>query len=332
MLAGMSEEEQKAWHEKNKVTLLAQQSLCRWLPAARLLHSAAALSQVCCGAPKQQPNTCCAVLCCAGHCCCLPAPPQEKRQQTFEARAAAKARHQQVCDSCRLPSADDACLAACRPHTQRLPSCDSVLPAAAVKLFGLPTTPLFNPYCRPINSTCGQAGVLCCAVQALSAPQKLVIDLAFSGLMTAGELKSLCQQLSYSYSIAVNGEQQMHLHLLGADGDVEAAMQKQLTGHVHWSVTKSEKGFKDFFQVKVALSCGGDCLPWHPVYIQLGSEDSAMCTKPGHGHGMCRQLFSSFPVVSALEQQCIIPAVPCRAPPPFPPSCTHRTSCRTWCT
>jgi hypothetical protein len=86
-------------------------------------------------------------------------------------------------------------------------------------------------------------------LQALSAPQKLVIDLDFSGLMTAGELKSLCQQLSYSYSIAVNGEPQMHLHLLGAAGDIEAALHKQLPGHVHWSATKSEKGFQEFFQV-----------------------------------------------------------------------------------
>jgi hypothetical protein len=90
-------------------------------------------------------------------------------------------------------------------------------------------------------------------VQALSAPQKLVIDLSFSGLMTAGELKSLCQQLSYSYSIAVNGEQQMHLHLLGAEGDIEAAMLKQLPGHVHWSATKNEKSFKDFFQVRTVF-------------------------------------------------------------------------------
>lgn len=92
---------------------------------------------------------------------------------------------------------------------------------------------------------------MCCndIMQALSAPQKLAIDLDFEGLMTAGELKSLCQQLSYSYSIAVNGEQQMHLHLLGAEGDIEAALHKQLPGHGHWSATKSEKGFKEFFQV-----------------------------------------------------------------------------------
>jgi hypothetical protein len=77
-----------------------------------------------------------------------------------------------------------------------------------------------------------------------------VIDLQFSGLMTPGELRSLCQQLSYSYSSAVNGQQQMHLHLLGAEGDIEAALHKQLPGHVHWSVTKSEKGFRDFFQVR----------------------------------------------------------------------------------
>lgn len=86
--------------------------------------------------------------------------------------------------------------------------------------------------------------------QALSAPQKLVIDLSFSGLMTPGELKSLCQQLSYSYSTAVNAQQQLHLHLLGASGDIEETLQKQLPGHVHWSVTKSDKSFKDFFQVR----------------------------------------------------------------------------------
>jgi hypothetical protein len=42
----------------------------------------------------------------------------------------------------------------------------------------------------------------------------------------------------------------MHLHLLGAAGDIEAALHKQLPGHVHWSATKSEKGFKEFFQVR----------------------------------------------------------------------------------
>jgi hypothetical protein len=55
-------------------------------------------------------------------------------------------------------------------------------------------------------------------VQALSAPQKVVIDLDFNGMMSPSEVKSLLQQLSYSYSAAVSGQQQLHLHLLGATG------------------------------------------------------------------------------------------------------------------
>jgi hypothetical protein len=57
-----------------------------------------------------------------------------------------------------------------------------------------------------------------CPVQALSAPQKVVIDLDFNGMMSPSEVKSLLQQLSYSYSAAVSGQQQLHLHLLGATG------------------------------------------------------------------------------------------------------------------
>lgn len=76
-----------------------------------------------------------------------------------------------------------------------------------------------------------------------------MIDLDFPGLMSPSDLKSLCQQLSYSYSAAVNRDRQLHLHLLGASGDLEAALHKQLPGHVHWAATKSEKNFKEFFQV-----------------------------------------------------------------------------------
>eukprot|EP00882_Tetradesmus_deserticola_P019382 GHRQ01020861.1.p1 GENE.GHRQ01020861.1~~GHRQ01020861.1.p1 ORF type:complete len:186 (+),score=87.00 GHRQ01020861.1:223-780(+) len=85
--------------------------------------------------------------------------------------------------------------------------------------------------------------------QALSAPQKLVIDLDFSDMMSPSEVKSLLQQLSYSYSAAVSGQQQVHLHLLGATGSLEAALHKQLPGHVHWAATKSEKNFTEYFQV-----------------------------------------------------------------------------------
>ncbi|WIA17335.1 hypothetical protein OEZ85_014198 [Tetradesmus obliquus] len=87
--------------------------------------------------------------------------------------------------------------------------------------------------------------------QALSAPQKVVIDLDFLGMMSPSEVKSLLQQLSYSYSAAVSGQQQLHLHLLGATGDLDAALLKQLPGHVNWAATKSEKNFKEFFQERL---------------------------------------------------------------------------------
>jgi hypothetical protein len=166
----------------------------------------------------------------------------------------------------------------------------------------------------------------------------VVIDLDFNGMMSPSEVKSLLQQLSYSYSAAVSGQQQLHLHLLGATGargqhpgcwyvssaqacgggmyvlmwqhllrcfllykragflrlwlhclarsstaghvlsvhdkclregpsccrqaitlliemcrfcagDLEAALHKQLPGHVHWAATKSEMNFKEYFQV-----------------------------------------------------------------------------------
>eukprot|EP00878_Enallax_costatus_P004493 GHUV01004733.1.p1 GENE.GHUV01004733.1~~GHUV01004733.1.p1 ORF type:complete len:248 (+),score=78.48 GHUV01004733.1:90-746(+) len=66
--------------------------------------------------------------------------------------------------------------------------------------------------------------------------------------MTPADLKSLCQQISYSYSGAVNRDQQLHLHLLGATADLEAALHKQMPGHVHWAATKSEKNFKEYFK------------------------------------------------------------------------------------
>jgi hypothetical protein len=36
-------------------------------------------------------------------------------------------------------------------------------------------------------------------------------------------------------------------------GDLEAALHKQLPGHVHWAATKSEKNFKEYFQVSCLL-------------------------------------------------------------------------------
>eukprot|EP00879_Flechtneria_rotunda_P006633 GHRR01006972.1.p1 GENE.GHRR01006972.1~~GHRR01006972.1.p1 ORF type:complete len:211 (+),score=87.64 GHRR01006972.1:440-1072(+) len=100
--------------------------------------------------------------------------------------------------------------------------------------------------------------------QALSAPQKIVIDLDFPNLMNPSELKSLCQQLAYSYNAAVQGEQQLHLHLLGASGDVQAAIQQRIQGRPHWAVTYSEQPHHQYFKVlRMDMATHNDnCCSW----------------------------------------------------------------------
>jgi hypothetical protein len=90
-----------------------------------------------------------------------------------------------------------------------------------------------------------------------------VIDLNFPGLMSPGELRSLCQQLSYAYSAAVHvhgsagRSGQLHLHLLGVGGELQAVLDRQLPGHVHWAATKSELSYREFFKVGVCGRVGG---------------------------------------------------------------------------
>lgn len=60
----------------------------------------------------------------------------------------------------------------------------------------------------------------------------MVIDLDFGGLMSEGELRSLCQQLSYSYAANIRAEQPCHLHLLGCKGEVKEQLERQISGEV----------------------------------------------------------------------------------------------------
>jgi hypothetical protein len=77
--------------------------------------------------------------------------------------------------------------------------------------------------------------------------------LDFQGKMTPAELKSLCQQLSYSYSICTKGDQPCHLHLLGVAGDIKQQMERQLSGFSHWCATSSEQKVEDYFKVGAAI-------------------------------------------------------------------------------
>lgn len=91
--------------------------------------------------------------------------------------------------------------------------------------------------------------------QALSAPQRVAIDLEFDGLMSQNELRSLVQQLSYAYSAAVSGAAQLHLHLLGVrpSSELDALLAQQMPGHVNWAATRSSKGVAEFFKVRCGM-------------------------------------------------------------------------------
>ncbi len=63
---------------------------------------------------------------------------------------------------------------------------------------------------------------------ALAEGMKLVIDLQFEGKMLEGEIKSLCQQLSYTYAANKAAVQPCHLMLLGATGGLKELIDRQV--------------------------------------------------------------------------------------------------------
>ncbi|KAG1679255.1 hypothetical protein FOA52_009284 [Chlamydomonas sp. UWO 241] len=66
--------------------------------------------------------------------------------------------------------------------------------------------------------------------QGVQAGTPLVLDLDFPGMMNESELRHLCQQLSYSYSVNRKAPRPCHLHLLGLKAEVKACFERQITG------------------------------------------------------------------------------------------------------
>ncbi|KAI8475532.1 MAG: hypothetical protein J3K34DRAFT_517347 [Monoraphidium minutum] len=83
---------------------------------------------------------------------------------------------------------------------------------------------------------------------ALQAPLKLVIDLDFEGLMTVSEVKSLVSQVNFSYGLTVKGDNQAHLHLLGARGYIQQQMRAQIPHLDAWALTVDDRGYAEFFK------------------------------------------------------------------------------------
>jgi hypothetical protein len=67
--------------------------------------------------------------------------------------------------------------------------------------------------------------------------------------MNEGELRSLCQQLGYSYSSCVHGQPQAHLHLLGLKGSVLEMMQQKHGTYANWVATTSQDTYAEYFKV-----------------------------------------------------------------------------------
>lgn len=160
------------------------------------------------------------------------------------ARQAVKARQQQV------TSVMPACVTRRKAARQRVLA-PAVSPTLTPLLTLSHTFSLTHSHSNSLNLS------LALYAQALLAPQKVAIDLSFPGLMSGSEVKSLTQQLAYSYSAAVNAQQQLHLHLLGGAGEIADALAKQLPGHAQWAVTQSAAPFQEFFAVRDMLASVG---------------------------------------------------------------------------
>jgi hypothetical protein len=58
-------------------------------------------------------------------------------------------------------------------------------------------------------------------------------------------------QINFSYGIATKGQQQAHLHLLGASGFVKQQLHAQMPHVEQWALTVSDDSYAEHFKVRV---------------------------------------------------------------------------------
>lgn len=83
--------------------------------------------------------------------------------------------------------------------------------------------------------------------QAQQSGQRVVIDLEFADKMTEGELRSICQQVSYCYHDNANAALPAHLILTGMSGMMGETVRRQISGVENWIVTRSEQPLEGHF-------------------------------------------------------------------------------------
>jgi len=99
---------------------------------------------------------------------------------------------------------------------------------------------------------------------AMESGQRIVVDLDFEEQMNETEIRSLCQQLSYSYSANCHAEKPFHLHLASLKGHLEATLRRQAAGLENWHLSKDSACYTETFR-----DCKEDI-----VYLTADSSDT----------------------------------------------------------
>lgn len=90
--------------------------------------------------------------------------------------------------------------------------------------------------------------------QAVQQGQRIIVDLGFDELMTKPEMKSLAQQLIYSYSANTKASAPCHLIFTDFQGQIAAQLTAQSVGSAHWVMSKHASSYIDVFRDRYALS------------------------------------------------------------------------------
>lgn len=77
--------------------------------------------------------------------------------------------------------------------------------------------------------------------------QRIVIDLDFESYMHEGEIKSIIQQIAYSYGMNKNAAHPCHLILTSVVGGIRQAFDRQYKDNGAWYVTQTDKTYLDYF-------------------------------------------------------------------------------------
>ena len=118
--------------------------------------------------------------------------------------------------------------------------------------------------------------------QAVLTGQRIIVDLGFDDLMTDIELKSLAQQLIYSYSANTKSQAPCHLIFTDFQGRSAELLSTQSVGHTQWLMSKHCGSYLDIFSDRfVQLPPGGKCERAYGIqqadYILQSSKLMCLC-------------------------------------------------------